>query len=505
MPDPRNGRLTVVFEDLPQFPFSNFNMHFFGSERGFLATPTRCGTYAVDSTFTPWNAALPEQSSQQFFRIESGPGASACPGANRPFAPSFRAGVADKSAGAHSTFSLVLERNDGDQNLTGITVTTPPGFSASLRGVPYCSEAGITRVAGAGYSGLVEQVSPACPPASQIGTATAGAGAGSHPVHVGGTVYLAGPYRGAPLSLVVVVPAVSGPYDLGNIAVRSAIHLDPITAQVTAVTDPLPQIIEGVSLRTRLIQVSLDRPGFALNPTNCEPLAVDAVASGDEGAAASLRTPFQVANCADLEYTPKLNLRLRGSMKRRGHPSIQATLITRPGEANSRRVAVTLPKGGLLDNAHIETICTRAQFASDSCPEGSRIGRAEARTAILDQPLSGAVYLRASSNKLPDMVVDLEGQIDVQLVGKIDSVRGRLRTTFGSVPDAPVERFTLNLHGGKKGLLINSINLCARPRWADVRMTGQNRIRSQRNTKLQTKCGNGNSSKRRLHRAEEVR
>jgi hypothetical protein len=167
--------------------------------------------------------------------------------------------VADKSAGAHSTFSLVLERNDGDQNLTGITVTTPPGFSASLRGVPYCSEAGITRVAGAGYSGLVEQVSPACPPASQIGTATAGAGAGSHPVHVGGTVYLAGPYRGAPLSLVVVVPAVSGPYDLGNIAVRSAIHLDPITAQVTAVTDPLPQIIEGVPLRTRLIQVSLDQ------------------------------------------------------------------------------------------------------------------------------------------------------------------------------------------------------------------------------------------------------
>jgi hypothetical protein len=505
IPNPDTGRVRVTFEDLPQFPFSRFNMHLFGSERGTLVTPARCGNYPVESRFTPWNSSLPEQTSTQFFTLSSGPGGGQCRSGELPFNPGFLAGVTDKTAGIHAPFSVSVTRGDGEQMLNGITVDTPPGFSATLSGIPYCPEATLTALANGAYTGIAELAAPACPAASQVGTAITGAGAGSRPVHVSGRVFLAGPYKGAPLSLAVIVPVVSGPYDLGNVAVRVPLAIDPLDASVTAVSDPLPQILEGIPLRIRSILINLDRPGFTLNPTNCSRLRVAGAISGGEGASAATGTHFQVANCANLEYTPKLRLRLHGSMKRRGHPSIEATLVTRPGEANSRRIAVTLPKGGLLDNAHIETICTRAQFAADSCPEGSRIGRAEAITRILDRPLSGSVYLRASSNKLPDMVVDLEGQIDVQLVGKIDSVRGRLRTTFGSIPDAPVERFTLNLLGGRKGLLINSINLCSRPRWADVRMSGQNGIRSERNTKLRTTCGNGKSSKRRLHRAEEVR
>src|SRR5262249_2866659 len=199
-----------------------------------------------------------------------------------------------------------------DQNLTGLTVSTPPGFSASLRGVPYCPQSAIDQLANPLYSGLAELSSSACPLASQVGTAVAGAGAGSHPVYVAGKVYLAGPYNGAPLSLLTVIPAVSGPYDLGNVAVRAAIEVDSTTAQVTAVSDPLPQIIEGIPLRTRSILINLDRPDFTLNPTNCDGFAVKAQISGSEGAIAPAASHFQVANCGTLPFSPKLALRFSG-------------------------------------------------------------------------------------------------------------------------------------------------------------------------------------------------
>ena len=450
-PDPATGRVTVSFQDLPQFPFSNFNIHFFGSERGILATPTRCGTYSVDSTFTPWDGVLPDQSSRQFFTIDSGPNGTPCPGATRPFDPGFRAGVADKTAGVHAPFSLELSRSDGDQNLRGVRVTSPPGFSASLRGVSYCPESAIAQLTDTTYLGVTEQTTSACPSASQVGTVAAGAGAGSRPLFVNGKAYLAGPYHGSPLSLEFVVPAVSGPYDLGNIAVRTAIDVDPATAQVTAISDPLPQIFGGIPLRTREIQVHLDRPDFALNPTNCDPMAVDASIFGDEGGVASRRTHFQVANCADLDYAPKLSLRLTGGVRRHGHPAIHAVLDAKPDEANSRRISVTLPKDEFLDNSHISTVCTRVAFAQEACPPESLIGRAEATTPLLERPLSGGVYLRSSSHKLPDMVLDLKGQIDIELVGKVDSVKGRLRTIFASIPDAPISKFVLDLQGGRRG------------------------------------------------------
>jgi hypothetical protein len=470
-------------------------MHFFGSERGLLATPTQCGTYPVKTTFTPWDDLLSDQTSTQFFTLDSGPGGAPCPGKPRPFNPGFEAGTEDNTAGLHSPVAMRLARRDGDQNLTGVDIAFPPGFTATVRGVPYCPQSAVDQLADPGHAGLSEQASPACPAASQVGTAVAGAGAGTRPLHVYGKAYLAGPYKGAPLSLVVVVPAVSGPYDLGNVAVRVAVHVDPVTGQVDAVSDPLPQIFEGIPLRIRSIQVSLNRPDFTLNPTNCDPYSIDATAHGDEGATASPSAPFQVANCADLSFGPRLSLRLSGGMKRRGHPAIHAVLRTSPGEANSRRLSVTLPRGQLLDNAHIGTVCTRFDFSSGACPEGSRIGTAEVTTPLLDQPLSGKVYLRSSSNELPDIALDLEGQFDVEAAGRVDSVNRRLRVTFGTVPDLPLSRVELDLLGGAKGLLQNSGNLCGSRKRAVVRMTGQNGAIVNRKPKLKVACGSAASNK----------
>jgi hypothetical protein len=500
--DPVTGQVTAAFVDLPQTPFREFKLHFFGSERGILATPTHCGTYEVRTEFTPWDAELTKQNAHQFFSLTQGPEGEPCPAAARPFAPTFQAGNTDNTAGAYTPFSVQLNRQDGEQTLAGLTIDTPPGFFASLKGIPYCPEGSIALLNTPGYGGLTESISPTCPAASRVGSVAVGAGAGTHPLHLGGTVYLAGPYEGAPLSLVVVIPAVSGPYDLGNVAVRAAVQVDPVTAKVTAVSDPLPQILEGVPLRTRSLLVSLDRPGFTLNPTNCDSRSVHAAVGGSEGGTANLTSHFQVANCSALDYQPGLTISASGGAMRRGHPAIHADFTARPGEANTSHVTVTLPKGELLDNSHLNTVCTRVAFAADSCPPGSVIGSAQATTPLLDAPLSGRVYLRSSSHRLPDLVVDLKGQIDVELSAKIDSVKGRLRASFMSLPDAPVTRLSLDLLGGKRGLVINSTDLCKTSKRASVKLKGQNGVALKRRPRVEVPCGTEAARRHHLrHRA----
>lgn len=290
------------------------------------------------------------------------------------------------------------------------------------------------------------------------------------------------------------------------IAVRSAINVNSETAHVSAVSDPLPQIREGIPLRARFIQVNLNRPNFAINPTNCNASSTDAVLSGHEGGMATPSNHFQVANCTSLPYAPKLSLKLSGGLNRRGHPAIKAVFTAAPGEANSRKVSVALPPGTLLDNSHIRSICTRVQFAADSCPEASAMGTAEATTSLLDAPLKGNVYLRSSNNKLPDLVMDLEGQFDFELAGRIDTSKaGALRTTFESVPDVPVRQFVLNLAGGSKGLLQNSESLCRNPKKAQVRLTGQNGAVVRTRVKLQTSCGSKGRHKRQQKRPSDTR
>ena len=505
-PDPLTGQIQIDFQNLPQAPFETFNMHIFGSERGPLATPVRCGTYPVKSVFTPWDAALSAVTSTQFFDVNEGPGGSSCPRGPRPFAPGFQAASASSTAGAHTSFSIELTRADGDQNLAGLTVNTPPGFTATLRGVPYCPQAALDQLAGSLYTGLAELASPLCS-ASQVGTVTAGVGAGSHPLYLPGKVYIAGPYKGAPLSLLVVIPAVSGPYDLGNVAVRAALQVDPETAQVTTVSDPLPQIVGGIPIRTRQILVNLDRPDFALNPTNCDPFSVNAALTGDEGAQADLSNHFQVANCASLAYKPKLSLKLSGGLNRLGHPAIHSVLTTKPGEANTATVSVALPKGEILDNAHIESPCTRVELNAGQCPPGSVLGQAVAVTPLLDQPLEGPVYLTTGfGHRLPDLVADLRGQIHIQLDGKVDTVNGgSLRTTFETVPDAPVSSFTLDLAGGSRGLVQNSEGLCGAHNQAALRMIGQNGKVVHGNVPLQASCGKqGKRQRARAHHNREA-
>jgi hypothetical protein len=488
-PSPDTGQISVSFPDLPQSPFSEFNLHFFGSERGLLATPDQCGTYEVHSDFVPWDAILQEQHTTSFFTITSGPDGKPCPNGTRPFAPDFTAAVLDNTAGRHAPFVLRLSRRDGEQNVSGLDVSPPPGLLAKLKGVTYCPESALARLALGSYSGLAEQESPACPGSSRVGDAWAESGAGTHPLTSPGQVYLAGPYKGAPLSLVVSVPAVSGPYDLGNVVVRSAVKVDPTTARISTASDPIPQIIDGIPLRLRSIMIALNRGNFTVNPTDCSPMAVSSTAHGSEGANALLREHFQVSNCATLPFKPKLKLKLTGGMKRAQNPALSAVLTAGAGEANVERAVVTMPRSALVDNSHLDNVCTRVQYAADRCPAGSVYGRASVTTPLLEKPLEGNVYLRSSSRGLPDLVAQLRGQIDIDLVGHVDSARGgAIRTSFESVPDAPISRFVLKLEGGEKGLIENGRDLCATSGKAQVKMKGQNGMAFNRRVALGTPC-----------------
>jgi hypothetical protein len=314
-----------------------------------------------------------------------------------------------------------------------------------------------------------------------------GAGAGSSPLHVQGSAYLAGPYKGAPLSIAVITPAVAGPFDLGTVVVRAALYVNPVTAQVHAVSDPFPTILQGIPLHLRSVVLNLDRKEFGRNPTSCDPMQVKGTLTGTPDLR-TLATRFQVGGCKGLDFKPHLGLRLFGKTHRSAHPRLKAVVTAHEGEANIAKAVVTLPKTEFLEQGHIRTICTRVQYAANSCPKGSIYGYAKAWSPLLDRPLQGPVYLRSSNHQLPDLVASLDGQIHIDLAGRIDSVHGRIRNTFWAVPDAPVSRFVLNMQGGKKGLLVNNTQLCrAKPR-AAVKFTGHNGKVSRSKPLVKTAC-----------------
>ncbi|HEX5695165.1 MAG TPA: hypothetical protein VFZ15_02185, partial [Acidimicrobiia bacterium] len=478
MPDPNTGQLITTFDNNPQLPFSDFRLNFKSGPHGVLRTPATCGTYSTTSSMTPWSApdSGPPATPKDTWSISQGPGGSCASNASAlPNAPSFEAGSVSPIAGAHTPFVLNLRREDGSQNFASLNLTPPPGLLGKLAGTVNCPEEALALAAT--KTGNQEKQSPSCPQASEVGNVTVGAGAGPAPYYTRGKAYLAGPYKGAPLSMAVITPAAAGPYDLGTVVVRTALYIDPKTTQLRAVSDPLPQILQGIVLDVRSVQIALDRPDFTLNPTSCDPMAVSGELFSSLGTIAPLSNRFQLGECDRLGFKPRLGFRLKGGTKRGDNPKLIATLKARSGDANIAAAQVTLPRSAFLDQAHIRTICTRVQWAQDACPAGSIYGKATAISPLVDYPVSGNVYLRSSDNPLPDLVADLRGPayqpLRFELVGRTDSVKGALRNTFDFVPDAPVSTFRLELFGGKRGLVVNSQNLCVRTNRATVELDAQ--------------------------------
>jgi hypothetical protein len=509
MPNPVTGRMTAVFDENPQLPFSDLKLNFFGGPRAELTTPESCGTFTTSSALSPWSLEGQglegeEQPANPFddFQIESG--------CVNGFAPAFTGGSTNLQAGAYSPFVASFSRQDTDQELGGLSVSLPAGLLADVGSVPLCGEA----QANAGT----------CPESTQVGTVRAGAGPGPNPLFVGGKAYLTGPYNGGPYGLSVVVPAIAGPFNFGLVVVRQSLRIDPLTAAVTDVSDPFPTILTptgadgqriGIPIRLRRIDVSIDRPGFTFNPTNCGKLQVGGSITSTQGATLARATPFQVTNCATLKFAPKFAVSTSGKTSKAKGASLKVKLTYPQGPqgtyANIARVKVDLPKQLPSQLKTLQKACTAAQFNANpaGCPAESKVGFATVHTPILPAPLSGpAIFVSHGNEAFPSLTMVLQGDnVTLDLVGStFISKAGITSSTFKAVPDAPVGSFELTLPQGKYSALAANGNLCKSKLAMPTEFLAQNGAKINESTKVSvTGCPKAKKAKAKKRAAKSKR
>jgi hypothetical protein len=450
-PDPATGQLVTRFLNNPQVPFDSLRLSFFAGPRAAIVNPPLCGSYTTSTEMTPWSGGAPATPGWTF-AIDSGPGGSACT-ATQPFSPQLVSGTVSNQAGGFSPFSLTFDRSDAEQNLARIQVTTPPGLLGVLSGVTLCGEP--------------QARLGSCGPESEIGHVTVGVGAGSNPYYVTGRAYLTGSYNGAPYGLSFVVPAIAGPLNLGTVVVRAAVNVDPHTAALTVTSEPLPQILQGVPLHIRAVNVTLDREHFIFNPTNCNPLSIDATLTSALGASVPVSTRFQATNCTSLAFDPKFTVTTSGKTSRADGASLDARIQVPVGggQANFARVKVELPKALPSRLTTLQKACTAQVFDANpaACPAASLVGYAKASTPLLPATLTGPAYFVSHGGEaFPSLIVVLQGYgVRVDLIGStFISKKGITSSTFASVPDVPVSTFELYLPEGPYSALAANGALC---------------------------------------------
>jgi hypothetical protein len=441
------GQITTSFTDTPQVPFEELALQLYGGPRGALSTPAQCATYTATTQFTAWTGALAEPDGEPF-SITSGPNGGPCPTGPLPFAPSFTAGVPDPQAAAFTPFTLTIANPDADQRLQGLTMTLPDGVAALLSTVSPCQEP----PAGQQW---------ACGPASLIGHSTAWAGLGGEPVALPGTVYLTTGYGGAPFGLLDITPAVAGPYNLGNVDVRSRINVNPTTAQVTITSDPFPTFVQGIPADIKQLNVTVDRPGFEFNPTNCNPTAITGTLTGADAGSEPVSSPFQAQGCASLPFKPTLSASAAGKGSKTNGTSFNVTLESKGlGQANIAKVDLQLPKALSSRLPTLQKACLATTFNTNpaGCNETSIIGTATIHTPVLTNPLTGPAYLVARGQEFPDVEFVLQGEgITLLLDGKTQIKHGITYSRFETAPDAPFTRFETILPAGPHGILTPNV------------------------------------------------
>ncbi len=499
-PNPADGTISATFEGLPELPYTDLQLNFRTGQRAFLISPPACGQAITTTEMTPWSNEATISGTPTSSDISSGVDYGPCPQGTPPASFDALTGGVNSNVNSYTPYYVHLTRHDTDQEITAYSLILPKGITGKLAGVPFCPEAAIE--ASRHNSGFGEANSPSCPAASQVGRTLTGYGVGPALTYAAGRIYLAGPYHGAPLSLVTVNSATVGPFDLGTIVIRSAFQVDEHTAQLridAGASDPIPHIIDGIPLHLREVRIYMDRYQFTHNPSSCAASQLESTIAGSgasfestaDDSSVTIARHFQLLNCLTLGFKPKLAIRLRGSPRRGAYPQLRASFIARgPQDSNLKRIEVEMPHAEFLAQNHIREICTRPRFETGSCPPGSVYGKAVAYTPLLDEPLRGNVYLRSSAGKLPDLVADLySGAVRIVVEGHIGPTKsGGVDAFFDELPDQPIDRFVMTLRGGRHGLLTNSTNICAAPPFAAVSALGQNNAGAEFDTVLKGTC-----------------
>jgi hypothetical protein len=494
--DPDTGQITSTFQNTPDLTFEDAEIHLFGGERAPLVTPSACGSYPSTATFAPWSGTEPVSVSSTI-QITSGPRGGPCP-TSAGFTPSLAAGTSNINAGSFTPVSTTISRPDGNQQIRSVTLHTPAGLSGVLKGVALCPEA----QANAGT----------CPAGSLIGHTTASVGLGADPFTVtGGQVFLTESYEGAPFGLSIVTPAVAGPFDLGNVIVRAKIEVDPHTAALTVTTDPtIPHILRGIPLQLKSVNVTIDRPGFTFNPTNCTPLNITGTVTSAEGVSAAVQAPFQAASCKSLKFAPKFAVSTSGKTSKANGTSLNVKLSYPNAPlgvyANVAKVKVSLPKQLPSRLTTLQKACISQTFEANpaNCPKESIVGEAKVVTPLLPVPLTGPAYFVShAAEAFPDLTIVLKGYgITVDLVGSTSIKKGITTSTFKATPDVPFSSFELSLPQGKFSALTANANLCKSNLVMPTEFQAQNGAELHQNTKITvTGCAKALTKKQRLARA----
>ncbi len=481
--DPNTGRLTTSFLNNPQLPFDHFNFHFREGQQAPLITPPLCGSYTTEALLTPWSEPLHALTDTSSFQITSGTGASACPAGVPPFSPQIESGMVNNLAGAFSPFYLRLSRGDGESEITSFSNNLPPGLTGILTGIPFCPEQDI--VLARSKSGTQEEASPSCPQASLLGHSQVGTGVGAVLAYTPGKIYLAGPYDGDPFSLVSVTSAVVGPFDLGTVVIRFGLRLDPHTVQVSVdptASEPIPHIIDGIVTHVRDIRVSIDRPGFTLNPTSCNTMSISSTLGSVFSQSSTVASSFQAASCQSLKFAPKFSAATAGKTSKANGASLQVKVSypTAPlgTYANLAKAKVSLPKQLPSRLTTLQKACTAAVFDQSpaNCPAASIVGKAKVITPAIPEPLEGNAYFVSHGGEaFPDLTIVLKGYgVTVDLVGSTQIKNGITTSTFKATPDVPFNSFELNLPQGPNSALAANADLCKSKLTMPTELTAQN-------------------------------
>jgi hypothetical protein len=478
VPDENTGRLTATFSENPEQPFSNVKLTFNGGPLAPLANPLACGTAATATSFSPFTGTAAVSPPVSPFTVDSNGKGGVC-ASPLPFALTQETkNQPPGNAGAKTSYTLNLERGEGQQYLAQIKTVLPAGLVGLIPSVPLCGEPQASK--------------GECSPASQIGVVGVTAGSGPTPFGFSGQVYLTGPYGGAPFGLTIETSAVAGPFDLGSgpcdcVLSRGTINVDPYTARVTATTN-LPTIVKGVPLRLRKVTVNMNRQGFLVNPTNCGVLATETTLTSTFGAEQKLSSPFQVGNCKALAFKPKFGSTTGAKTSKANGASLETTLNMPAGGANVKSVLVQLPKQLPSRLTTLQKACPEKTFANNynECPSGSFVGGARANTPTLPGKLSGpAILVSHGGQAFPDLdlVMSANG-VRVILVGNTNIKNGITTTNFAAPPDVPVSSITVNLPVGAHSALTANGNLCANKLVMPTTIVGQNGTTFKQNTTI---------------------
>jgi hypothetical protein len=511
--DPQTGQLSTTVDQSPQVPFGDFKISLFEGPRAAFTTPATCGVFTTTSVMSPWSGGAPVSPSSSF-EVTSGAGEGSCPAtaAQEPMAPSFSVGTFTPIAGAYSPLVVKLGREDGSQQLQSLSVTLPEGLLGKLAGVGQCPQAAIEaaqRRSGLG-EGHLELEGPSCPSGSDIGGVHVGVGSGA-PFYVNARAYLAGPYEGAPFSVVVIAPAVAGPFDLGTVVVRSALFIDPRTVRVTVKSDPFPTMLDGIPLEIRSISVQASRPGFTLNPTSCEKMTVTGTILSTQGVQANVSSPFRVGGCNNLPFKPSFTASTNGATSRASGASLSVNVSAGLGEANIAKVDVQLPKQLPSRLSTIQKACTDSVFGANpaACPAASRVATVMVHTPLLGAPLTGPAYFVSHGGAaFPDLVMVLQSEgVTVMLVGQTEIKNGITYSRFEAVPDAPFTSFELTAPQGPNSIFAANVpvsanhSLCGQTLSMPTMLTAQNGLVLKQNTKIQV---TGCATAKKLTRAQRL-